>query len=102
LNSYMNATHDLKITPETDIKSETISVSLKVSEEFLEYRDKEKEGVYHTQFVAKLTDKSFFTARKNFLRFDENSDFWDEDVVVILEYGGKKETIKLDRQVRKK
>ena len=86
-----NSAHSIELIPKNEnITAEEVKVSVKVDDEVLE----NDEGV--TSFEAVKSSNGSFTLKEQLGRFDQNKKFWDEDITLILEYGDKKEEIKLE------
>lgn len=89
------STHTLEIKPKNEIYNKEITISIKVNGKTIEYFEKRQEGDRHSNFIAIKDNNSIYKTKKELSHFDDNETLWDEDVIVIIEYGDKKEEIKL-------
>lgn len=96
LEKLVSSIHKLKITPKNNIKSKSLSVSLKIGDEIVGYYDEENGEEETHKFHAKLNAEGVYTVTQgNFLHFNEDEVFWGEDVTVLIEHNGETEEIKL-------
>ncbi|WP_156289516.1 hypothetical protein [Oceanobacillus salinisoli] len=95
LEKLVQSTHEIKIVPKGEVDYKSLTLSLKIGDEIIGFYEENKEGET-LEFNVELTEEGYYQVTQgSFVHFNENNTFWGEDITIVIEYGDKKEEIKL-------
>jgi len=94
IEKIVYSTHELKIIPKKDVDYKSLTITLKIGDEVVGYY--EKESNEKNKFNAQLNQKgNYQITQGNFIHTNGSDTFWEENITIVIEYGDKKEEIKL-------
>ena len=96
IEKIVHSTHELKIIPKKDVDYKSLTITLNIGDEVVGFYEEESSEGAKNKFNAQLNQKGNYQITQGiFSHTNESDTFWGENVTIVIEYGDKKEEIKL-------